>query len=84
MRFVVHHVGQFVDEFPARTFALGRDIFELDEALQVHTQLRVAPVDRLAQGAAAKEEIGACHRLPFTLGHHIAVDQFQQPPRLRR
>ena len=59
-------------------------VFEFGQARKVHFQLRVAPGDRLAQGAAAEAKVGAFYFQAIALGHRVAVDQFQQPPRLRR
>ena len=63
---------------------MRQDVFEIDQALQVQTQLRIAPGNRLAQSAAAKAEVTALDLLAFALGRDMAVDQFQQAPRLRR
>lgn len=60
------------------------EVFQLDQAGQVQLELRVAQLDRLAQGAAAEAHIGALDALALALGRDMPVDQLQQAPRLRR
>lgn len=64
--------------------AMSDEVFEFDQARQVQLQLRVTPVDRLAQRAPAEAHVSALERVAHALGAHVPVDQHQQAPCLRR
>ena len=79
-----HFVGQLIDVLATRSFAMRHHVFELDQALQMHAQLRVAPRDGLAQRTPAEAHVDALEDVAHALGAHVLVGQLQEPACLRR